>query len=47
MASYKWGLCRVPCRVREGLGSRVVISGGTSPLIWVITIATLLITPLP
>ena len=49
MGSYKWGY-RVPLRVLwRSIGLRVwrvVIAGVISPLIWVITIVTLLITPL-
>ena len=43
MGSYKWGykglgfLLRVSLRVLSGLGSRVVISGVISPLIFVKT----------
>ena len=44
MGSHKWGY-RVPLRVPlSDLGFRVVISEVINPIIWVITIVTLLIT---
>ena len=43
MGSYQWGY-GIP--LKGSIGLLVVISGVLSPLIWVITIVTLLITPL-
>ena len=47
MSSYQWGYRGLGFPFKgfyKGLGSRVVISGIISPLIWVISIVILLIT---